>query len=286
MDTSNPPPNDQSCSGCDLAALEDLSCSAKRFQRQAEVATESLTILTEARANFATARAAYQAARDGTRADMRATQTQLCDILETLTCKIKDRDEDCVNRALDKVIAAIRECTGEPGCCAGPDDFDPAWDCDKEPLSGLAGRIEQYRKDVAVSADCFTALIKEQADLPARVTSIKGEVASIAADLCADDHTKDLVRLYVRALVAQWQLKTEQLWKGYKTVNDYVDCLCRALTNAMHGWEAIATLEGIRAECECKAAGKAAACEKKQSDIVAEVFAEYIRCCPPDDEPR
>jgi hypothetical protein len=283
MDTNNPPPTDKSCGGCDLGAIEDLSCSVKRFQRQAEVATESLPILTEARTKFATARADYQAARDAAQADVRDAKTQLADILETLHCKIDDSNEDCVKRALDTVIAAIRECAGEPGCCAGPDDFDSSWDCDQEPLSGLAGRIEQYRKDVAVSTDCFAALVKEQADLPARAASIKAEGASIAAYLCADDRNKDLVRLYVRALVAKWQLEPKQLWKGYKTVNDYVDCLCKSLTNAMHGWEAIAVLEGIRAECECKAAGQTAACDKKQSDIVAEVIAEYIRCCPPDD---
>jgi hypothetical protein len=283
MDTNNPPPPDESCGGCDLGAIEDLSCNVKRFQRQAEVAAESLTILTDARAKFGTARADYQAARDATQADVRDAKTQLDETVETLECKIDDSDEECVRRALDKVITAIRECAGEPGCCAGPDDFDSAWECDQEPLSALAGRIDQYRKDVAVSTDCFAALIKEQADLPARAASIKAEVASIAADLCADGNAKDLVRLYVRALVAKWQLKPKQLWKGYNTVNDYVDCLCTSLTNAMHGWEAIAILEGIRAECECKATGKAAACEKKQGDIVAEVLAEYIRCCPPDD---
>ena len=281
METTQAPPADETCSDCDLEAIEDLACSVKRFQRQAEVAGESLTALTEARTKFGTARADYQAARDAARADVRTAKTQLADVLETLRCKIDDKDEECVEKAFKKVIARIRECAGDPKCCAGPGDFDKTWD-EGQPLSALAGRIEQYRKDVAVSMDCFAALIKEQADLPARAAAIKAEVASIASDLAADDPDKDLVRLYGRALVARWQLKPKQLWKGYATVNDYVDCLCQALTNAMQGWEAIAILEGIKAELDCKAEAASTACAKLQSDIVAEVYAEYIRCCPPD----
>ena len=63
METTQAPPTDEPCSDCDLGAIEDLACNVKRFQRQAEVASESLTALTEARTKFATARADYQAAR-------------------------------------------------------------------------------------------------------------------------------------------------------------------------------------------------------------------------------
>jgi hypothetical protein len=281
METTQAPPTDEPCSDCDLGAIEDLACNVKRFQRQAEVASESLTALTEARTKFATARADYQAARDAARGDVRTAKTQLADVLETLRCKIDDQDEDCVEKAVKKVVARIRECTGKPQCCSGPGDFDKTWD-GSQPLSALAARIAQYRQDVGVSMDCFTALIQEQADLPARAAAIKAEVASIASDLAADDPDKDLARLYARALVARWHLKPKQLWKGYATVNDYVDCLCQSLTNAMTGWEAIAILEGIKAELDCKAEAAATACAKLQTDIVAEVYAEYIRCCPPD----
>ncbi|MBA2300996.1 MAG: hypothetical protein H0W08_00015, partial [Acidobacteria bacterium] len=282
MDQNTPPPAEQPCTDCDLGAIEDLACSAKRFQKQADVANGSLAALTEARAKFATARADYQAARDIAQANVRTAKTQLADVLETLRCKIDDSDEDCVKRAFQNVVVAIRACAKEPGCCAGPGDFDPTWDSD-EPLSALVGRIEQYRSDVAVSTDCFAALVKEQTDLPARAAAIKTEVAAIATGLAADSPDKDLVRLFARALVARWQLKQRQVWLGYATVNDYVDCMCTSITNAMKGWEAIAILEGIRAELDCKAAAAAAACEKKQQDIVAEVMAEYVRCCPPDD---
>jgi hypothetical protein len=282
MDPNTPPPAEQPCTDCDLGAIEDLACSAKRFQKQADVANSSLVELTQARAKFATARADYQAARDNAQANVRSTKTQLADSLETLECKVDKPDRECVNRAFKNVVTAIRACAKEPGCCTGPGEFDPTWD-PEEPLSALVGRIEQYRRDVAVSTECFAALVKEQTDLPARAAAIKAEVAKIAKELAADSPDKDLVRLLARALVVQWQLRPIQLWLGYTTVNDYVDCMCASITNAMKGWEAVAILEGIRAELDCKATAAAAACEKKQLDIVAEVMAEYVRCCPPDD---
>jgi hypothetical protein len=284
MNAEAPPSNDKPkpCGDCDLGAIEDLACSAKRFQKQADVAKESLEKIPGYQTQFGTARSDYQAARDAVQADVAAAKKQLEDVLGQLKCRLDDDKEHCLEEALDKVIAAIRECAGVPGCCAGPCEFDA--DPGDDTAAALSGRIEQYRRDVKKSMDCFETLIAEQTELKTRATKIKADVAAIATDLAADVPGKDWARLYARALVAQWQLRPAQLWKGFPTVNDYVDCLCTALTCALKGWEAIAILEGIKAEMDCKAEAAAAACVKKQQDIVGEVMREYVCCCPPDDD--
>jgi len=277
------PPSEQPCSDCDLGDIESLACSAQRFQKQADVANESLAQMTDFKTKFATARGDYQKVRGTVQPDVDAAKSQLAETMETLRCKLDDDKKECLDEAFEKVVVAIKDCSPPSGCCAGPCDFSSDVGED-ETAAQLAGRIDQYRRDVGVSADCFTSLIADQTDLPARVAKVKAEVASIAADLCAENGPKDYARLYARALVAEWELKPKQLWRGFPTVNDYVDCLCKCLTCALSGWEAIAVLEGVKVEIDCKAAAAAAACAKKRDDMVDEVMCEYVRCCPPEDE--
>jgi hypothetical protein len=287
-----PPPEEDPCDcctgDCDPGAIEDLACSAKRFQKQAEVVTASLEQITKFRDKFATARASYQAAKDASTADVTAAKKQLEDVLGQLRCRLADDTEECLDHALEKVVACIRKCAGEPGCCVGPCEFDADPGTDTAPA--LMGRIEQYRRDVDQSAKCFDHLIEEITALPKRATALKDEVASIADDACSEQSPKDWVQLYARAVVAEWKLKDAQLYQGFPTVNDFVDCLCQALMCVLKGWEAIALLEGVAAELDCKADAAEAACKKKQDDMVGEVLSCYDRCCtdkgdppPPDD---
>jgi hypothetical protein len=279
--TSGGQTNGGPCADCDLHAIEDLACSAKRFAQQAAVATESSARLTGYQASFATARADYQAARDAVQADLSATKRKLHDVIEDLECKLDDRDEECVKDAIDKVVAAIRECSGEPGCCVGDGDFEGPGD--DETATQLAGRIDEYRREVAAAEKCFTDLIAETTAIAGRVADLKAEVDAIAGETHSESEDKDWVRLYARALIVRWKLRWRQLWKGFQTVNDYMDCLCKALQRALAGWEVIALLEGRKAELDCQDEAAAAACAKKWSDMIGEVMAEYVRCCPPED---
>jgi hypothetical protein len=282
MNAEAPPTSDDPCTDCDLGAIEDLACSAKRFQRQADVANESLAQLTEFKTKFGTARNDYQAARDAAQADIAAARTQLKDVLGQLRCRIDDDKERCLKDALDKVVDEIRKCAGQPGCCVGECEFDSTPGSDD--AAALSGRIERYRREVKKASDCFESLIAEQAALPVRAKAIRDAVAAIAAEVAAENAAKDWARLYARALIAKWQLRKKQLWRGFPTVNAYVDCLCAALTCALKGWEAIAILEGIKAEMDCKAEAADAACKKKQENILDEVMREYVCLCPPDDD--
>ena len=282
MNADAPPSNGDPCSDCDLERIEELACSAKRFQKQADVSKESLEQVTGFKTKFGTARNDYQKARDAAQADVTAARTQLEDVLGQLRCRLDDDKEECLDDALDTVVDAIRKCAGTPGCCVGTCDFDPEPGSDN--AATLAGRIEQYRREVKKASDCFASLIAEQAEVPKRAKSLKDAVAAIAAEVAADNPAKDWARLYARALVAAWQLKPAQLWKGLPTVNAYVDCLCAALTCALKGWEAIAKLEGVKAELDCKEDAKKDACEKKQQNIIDEVMREYVCKCPPDED--
>lgn len=282
MNAEATPSTDEPCVDCDLRAVGDLACSAKRFQKQADVANASLEQMTAFTTRFETAREDYQKARDAAQADVTAAKVQLDDILGQLRCRLDDDREQCLEEALKRVIASIRACTPTSGCCAGPCEFDATPGDDT--AAKLSGRIEGYIRDVKKSTDCFESLIAEQTDLPARATKIRADIAAIATDLAADTPAKNYARLYARALVAEWQLKPGQLWKGFATVNDYFDCLCTSLTCALKGWEAVAVLEGIKAEMDCKADAATAACLKKQKDIIGEVMSEYVKCCPPEDD--
>jgi hypothetical protein len=271
-----------SCSDCDLHAIEELLCTSQRFAKQAEVAAESTALMTAHQAEYSNARAGYQAARDAVQEDLGTIKRKLTDIIDDLECKLDEGVEDCVRESLDKVVVKIRECAGTPGCCVGSGEFTPP--ADGETASQLAGRIDEYRREMDSVEKCFTDLLAEAAAIPARVAELKAEVEAIAAELHADNPNKDLARLYARALIVRWKLRTGQLYKGYKTVNDFMDCLCRALQRALSGWEVIAVLEGRKAELDCQDRGKAAACAKRQSDMIDEVMCLVVDCCPPNEE--
>src|SRR4029079_12237435 len=129
---------------------------------------------------------------------------KLHDVIKDLKCKLDDRDEECVKDAIDKVVAAIRECSGEPGCCVGEGDFEGPGD--DETATELAGRIDEYRRQVAAAEKCFTDLIAETTAIAGRVADLKAEVDAIAAEKNSkpdveDSDDKDYwVRLFARAL--------------------------------------------------------------------------------------
>lgn len=272
--------NEQTREPCDCTpeSVEGLDCIAKRFARQSEVAGANFPRLAGYKVQFDTARDDYQKARDAVAADLAAITKKLAELKKDVECKLPDEKESCVKKALHKVKREIRECSEQNGCCAGPCEFPPA---PSEPtVESLAGLIAKYSRDVAVSEKCFTDLVKEKTEIGTRVAAIKAEVDAIAAAVTADSSSKDWARLYARVLIAEWRMLPRQLWLGYATVNDYVDCLCQALDCAGQGWERIVELEGAKAELECREDAARAACERKKKDILGEVMKEYVKCCP------
>jgi len=285
-------PASQRCDDCETGEIDDLACAAKGIQKQSEVTNESLVQLEPFKTQFETARTDYTGARDTAQADILAAWALLDTIREQLRCHVEEETREHLWQALRKVIHDIHECAGEPGCCVGECHFDPGYtggdDDDHGPdsvaagaeqIARLAGRIERYRKDTKKASDCFAALIKEQADLPARATQYKADLDQLEADVAADAKHQDVVRLWARLLVAKYHL--DNIWKGFPTVNSYVDCLCRALVCTLRGWEATARLEGTKAALECREDAEATACLHKQTDTVAEVLSEYDKLCPP-----
>jgi hypothetical protein len=265
------------CADCDTGDIDELACRAQGIQRRAEVMNEYLKDLQTFKTQFESARSDYTTARDGSQADVNAAATQLKSIIEQLKCLLDDGKRECVKEALDKVVDAIRECAGAPGCCVGPCEFDSSVD-DDESIGHLAGRIEHYRRETRKAMDCFTALIAEQAALPARAAKIKTEVVQIGTDISAEGGTSGgkAVRLLARAYVADYHLKG--VWNGFPSINAYVDCLCGALVCSHRGAEAIARLEGAKKTKECHEASALAACKRKQEQTVDEVMSEYVKC--------
>ena len=212
-------PASQRCDDCETGEIDDLACAAKGIQKQSEVTNESLVQLEPFKTQFETARTDYTGARDAAQTDILAAWALLDMIREQLRCHVEEETREHLWQALRKVIHDIHECAGEPGCCVGECHFDPGYtggdDDDHGPdsvaagaeqIARLAGRIERYRKDTKKASDCFAALIKEQADLPARATQYKADLDQLEADVAADAKHQDVVRLWARLLVAKYHL--------------------------------------------------------------------------------
>ena len=92
----------------------------------------------------------------------------------------------------------------------------------------------------------------------------------------ADAAPTDLVTLYARGLVAGWHLK--QAWWGFHTIDDYVECLCRAMTVSMEGRNALAALVGELAVRTARWQDRNKCCQRLNANAVEEVIEEYLKC--------
>jgi hypothetical protein len=116
------------------------------------------------------------------------------------------------------------------------------------------------------------------AALPARVQAVRDEIDAIAK--AAADGSWEPPRLYAAVLVARRHLK--DVWRGFHNVNEYWDCLCRALTCMIKGHAAIGELTRQAAVNQCKRDSWKAACKYLADNTVAEVLAEFLRVCAED----
>jgi hypothetical protein len=116
------------------------------------------------------------------------------------------------------------------------------------------------------------------AALPARVQAVRKEIDAIAK--ATADGSWEPAKLYAAVLVARRHLK--DVWRGFANVNEYMDCLCRALTCMVKGHAAIGELTRQAAVNRCHRESWKAACKYLEDNTVAEVLAEYLRVCADD----
>ncbi len=259
-------------------SLDDLRCRAQGIQEQAQYHQEQTTALDKARDGYDKARAAYNTARSTAEQPVKEARERLEACVPRVTCRIDESDLQCLGRAYQRVADRLRRCGDAGGCCTEDDcDYDDdVRRCEPEDVAGL---IEDVRQRTEEATACFNDLIKEpDPALPARVAAVRVEVEAIEA--AVDAGTTEPIELYSRILVARRHLKA--VWRGFPTVNDYMDCLRDALTCMIKGHAAIGELKRKAAVAACHRTAWQQACQRLASDTVAEVLAEYIRLCKED----
>jgi hypothetical protein len=118
------------------------------------------------------------------------------------------------------------------------------------------------------------------AALPARVKALQAEIEAISQ--ATGDGSWKPSKLYAALLVARRHL--HNVWRGFANVNEYMECLCRALTCLIEGHAAIGELTRQAAVNQCHRDCWKAGCKYLAENTVAEVLAEYLRVCAEDDE--
>ncbi len=113
------------------------------------------------------------------------------------------------------------------------------------------------------------------AALPARVKAMQDEIEAISK--AAAEGSWDPPTLYAAVLVARRHLK--DVWRGFVNVNEYMDCLCQALTCMIKGHAAIGELIRLCAVELCFRESWKAGCKYLEDNTVDEVLAEYLRVC-------
>jgi hypothetical protein len=275
---------------CDPEAIEDLACTAKKYDRQAEVMDEVAADLETYRTQFAAARKQYSDAREAASQEIDAIRQQLDELGEQLRCRLTDEQKHCLVQARDKVFAEIDECTGPRGCCLTPCDSDDDagkaaaqsyQDSDDEQeidIVALTAAIDQLRRDLTANAACFAKLIAEPDEITKRVAALKAEATALATAVAAGGDASKVVVWYARWLILDTSLTLSRIGSGFDSVSAYYDCLCSVLQCLISGWKRLAVLEGIKAWYECKEDAKQKACQKKQENVLTALLEEYEDC--------
>jgi hypothetical protein len=266
------------CADCDPDLIDDLACQAEGIQAQADYNKQTQEELKKASDDYTTARSAYRAARAAAAAEVQDLRHQVKQLVERIRCQIKqDRVVDCLDEAFEHICHRLKKCGVGGGCCS-TDDCDYDKTC-PDSYAELVSRIAEYQDRLAHEKSCFNALIGEAQALTQRVADAKQEIDDIDAALKGDPATLDLKRQYAAALVAQRHLKWDMIWNGFKHTQDYIDCLCRALTCWTKANDAISVLTGCQAVMDCQKKAREKCCDDLRTKTVDEVVLEYERIC-------
>jgi len=273
-----PGDGDASCATCDLAEIDTMACTAKRFSRQAEVMNEAAPNLENYRKQYDEARAKYSDARTAALVELEAIRQILGDLAEQLRCRLKDDEIDCLVTSRDDVFDQIEECNGPRGCKSPCDDADAGGMETSEDIEALAAEIERRRRNLTESATYFTGLIAEPDDIESRVGKLRSAADQLKSEVEAGGDK--VVEWYALWLVLDAATRWERLGRGFASVTAYMDCLCTLLRCIVSGWTVLATLEGRKAELDCYEQARKTACDKLKEidDVSRAVLDAYEEC--------
>lgn len=269
--------------GCDTSMIDDLACRAAGVAAQAAYDASYQAALDAGKQAYDTVRKAYRSRRQEAHPVVQQLGHQLAQLQDRVRCLIKQkRVWRCLDEAFCEVVQQLDECQGEGGCCVGECDVDLD-DLEQLDLAQVLALIATYQQRTDAARACFDQLSAEPDALAARVAALQAAVAAIEEALGGDPAVIDLKQVYVDVLVATRD--QERVWGGFDQTQDFVECLCRALTCWATGCAAVSLLTGRRAVLECWAAAAEQRCTDLRDRTTEEVLAVYDRRCasPCDD---
>jgi hypothetical protein len=275
-DDGCPPPRDTD-PDCDPQLIDDIACRASGVAAQAVYNATYEPLLEKAKTDYAVTRKGYRTTRHEAALQVQDMRQQIKHLIERIKCLIEQRRVwRCLDDAFGQIAEELRCCELPNGCCAGECEYT----VDDESLTEaeLLERITNYQRMTDEARECFTKLAGEPAALMARVAAAKKAIDAINAALGADPATTDLKLVYAQALVTNRDV--ERIWGGFEEIQDFVDCLCRALTCWTKGCAAVSVLKGAKAVAECKKKAEDARCENLRTHPVDEIMALYDKLCP------
>ena len=269
------------CADCDPDLIDDLACQAEGIQAQATYNNQTQAELKTASASYITTRSAYRTARAAAAVEVQDLRHQVGQYADSIRCQIKQRRVvECLDQAFERICHRLEEC-GIPGGCCSTDDCDYN-KSRPDSYAELVSRIADYQDRLEREKACFNALVAEATALPQRVADAKKEISDIDTALKGDPATLDLKRQYAAALVAQRHLRWDMIWYGFRHTQDYIDCLCRALTCWTKANDAISVLTGYQAVMDCREKAREKCCDDLHTKTVDEVLLDYERICCSD----
>ncbi len=140
--------------------------------------------------------------------------------------------------------------------------------------------IKRYQRWTGEAKKCFDQLAGEPAALTQRVADAKGALTAVETALNGDPATTDLKLQYASAKVAQ--LQVERIYGGFDRAQDFVDCLCLALTTWTTGCQAVSELTRAEAFKQCCEDQAEKRCQALADKTVDEILAVYDRLCGSD----
>ncbi|MEV7888931.1 hypothetical protein ACWD3I_20135 [Streptomyces sp. NPDC002817] len=261
------------CVGCDTSGLDALKCEAEGIKKQAEVTAAAATAVGQRRTKYDAARNLYTHAREDAAKSVDASRALAEQLVDRLKCMIDDaRVVQRMKDAHQVVREKVEDCGRSTGCCVDDDcEFDT--DVAEVPLGELHARLADAQHHITQAEKCFDDLVIEPEQLTKRVTDAKSELAKIGEEMGKDPKGTALERLYARLLIAKQQL--DDAWRGFAGPNEYMDCLCRALTCELRAWQARAVFEAAIAVAECRSKAEEERCQTLEENLVEELLAEF-----------
>lgn len=270
----DPPDERGGCRECDPRLLDHLKCQAKGIKAQSDYNDATLKQLDDDRTAYDDAQSAYNKARKDAKPVVERLRLTLDGLIDQLDCLVQNsRKIAWLNEAYGKVESELRRCYPCEGCTVDDDDCDfddEVESCRDDDLETLIARITLR---TAAAQTAFNDLKAEATEIPNRKTKLQDDVDKVEADMKVAG--ADFIALYAAALVARGDLKA--IYRGFENVNDYMDCLCRALMCVLTGHEAIGRLKGKQAVRQCHEDRRKERCERLKTQTAEEVIVEYLK---------